>query len=188
MSHTQREFVTSVNQTHPHQKAKTELDWQDQSIFKFHNSFVKRESKITQAEGNQIVRGISRKWGVRVEQLYPDRPSNFRYSWGASLGPRQGVIWLDSDMCYPSYMFHELAHVVVECFRLYDLKGTSTIREEGHGVLFSSILYHWLCEYYQDDDHAMSGINYWFKEPKIYMADSDAYLNLKKLFKKRTLL
>ena len=91
-------------------------------------------------------------------------------------------------MLYPSYVFHELAHVVVECFRRYDLKNKSSIKEEGHGVLYSSVLYHWLAEYYQDDDHALSGLNYWFKAPRIFLSGADTYARMQHLFKNRTLL
>lgn len=183
----QRQFIQGVNRSHPHQ-LKTTTDWQNDVFLKFHDSFLKKESGIDKADAATLVRTLSQKWGVRIEQMYPEKPSNMNYSWGASLGPRHGVIWLDSDMLYPSYVFHEMAHVVVECFRNYDLKRKSKLKEEGHGVLFATILYHWLLEYYQNYDSALRSLEHWFTEPRIYMAPTESYLHMQKLFKNRTLL
>ena len=184
----QRKFVQSVNRNHPLPTLPNTLDWQDSVIGDFHNEFYKKELEIDQAEANAIVRKISQKWSLRIEQLYPANSSNMKYSWGSALGPRHGVIWIDSDMMYPSYVLHELAHVVVECFIDYDLKGKSKLREEGHGILYSSVLYHWLEEYYQDDSEALKCLNNWFDGKTIHMVPKEIYLHMQKLFKKRILM
>lgn len=184
----QRNFVRSVNKTHPLSTLPKELDWQDAKLGDFHDAFYKKEHEIDQTESNAIVRKISNKWSLRIEQLYPETPSNEKYSWASALGARHGVIWINSDMMYPSYVLHELAHVVIGCFIDYDLKGKSKLREEGHGILYASVLYHWLEEYYQDDPEALKCLNKWFDGQTIHMVPTETYLYMQKLFKKRTLL
>lgn len=185
----QRKLVHSVNQSHPlKKKFPREIDWQEDIFTKFHDSFYKRESIIDQAGANKIVRLASQKWGLRIEQLYPEAPSSMHYSWGKTLGPRHGLIWVEHNMMYPSYVLHEIAHVVVECFIEYDLKGKSKLREEGHGILFAATLCNWLREYYADDESAMISLDYWFKPPRIHMASEESYEHFQKLFKNRTLL
>jgi len=186
----QLKFVQSVNQSHPQKKTKfpREIDWQEDIFTRFHDSFYKREYEINQAEASKLVRSISQKCGVRVEQLYPEARSAMSYSWGKTLGPRHGLIWVEHNMMYPSYVFHELAHVVVECFIDYDLKGKSKIREEGHGILFASTVYNWLSEYYADDEAALSSLDYWFKPPRIHMITEENFQQFQRLFKNRSLL
>jgi hypothetical protein len=185
----QRRFVSCVNQAHPQNKREpAEIDWQEDQFFDFHNSFYKREYPIEQSDSSKIVRDISQQWGLRIEQLYPENPSKMNYSWGHSLSARHGVIWVEPQMMYPSYVFHEIAHVLLECFINYDLKGKSKLREEGHGILFAAIMYDWLTGYYSDDEAAITSLNYWFKAPRLYKAPSEVFEHFRKLFKSRSLL
>jgi len=184
----QRKLVQGVNKTHPLPKSKNQNDWQESKFIKFHGELTKVETVIDLSEASRIVRNVSQKWSIRIEQLYPEKVSNMNYSWATKLGPRHGVIWVDSDMMYPSYILHELAHIIVECFICYDLKNKSTIREEGHGILFALIMYQWLIEYYQDNNKALDIIDEWFGGSKIHMADMDSYHTMLKIFKNRTLI
>lgn len=185
----QRKFVKFVNKNHPQDnKALASVDWQEDEFVSFHNSFFNREEAIDKSDASEIVRNMSQAWGVRIEQLYPEEPSKMNYSWGHSLGARHGVIWVEPNMMYPSYILHEIAHVLIECFINYDLKGKSKIKEEGHGVLFGAIMHNWLTTFYANNDNAMSLLKYWFKPPRLFIAPPEAYDEFKKLFKKRTLL
>jgi len=173
-----RQFVRSINSYHPLKKGDWG-DWQEISFIDFHNRFTKNEQILRCDQSYKIVTKFSRRWKIQVNQLYPKEESAEGYSWAATLGPRHGVIWIDPDMMYPSHLFHELAHLLVESFITYDLKGKSRLREEGHGVLFSEVLYNLLKEHYGDSVKHLEHLENCFKASNIFMAEGqyDAFFD-----------
>lgn len=95
-----------------------------------------KESHIDVSIANKFVKKLNRLWKIKTIALYPEKwDENHAEGW--SLARRYGAIQIPLNMLTFSYVAHEHAHCVVECFRDYD--GLQGIREAGHGPLWCGV-------------------------------------------------
>jgi hypothetical protein len=83
-----------------------------------------------------LVKKLDKLWKIKTVALYPEK-WDVNHAEGWSLARRYGAIQIPLNMLTISYVAHEHAHCVVECFRDYD--GLHDIREPGHGPLWVSV-------------------------------------------------
>ena len=94
------------------------------------------ESNIDVDVANKFVKKLDRLWKIKTIALYPEK-WDVNHAEGWPLARRYGAIQVPFNMLTISYIAHEHAHCVVECFRDYD--GLQGIREPGHGPLWCGV-------------------------------------------------
>lgn len=109
-------------------------EFQRSKIYSFHEKLL--EEHITPNVCHSIVKKLDRYWGIHTTELYPEKWTEFCAE-GWPLAKRYSAIQIPHSMMTLSYVIHEHAHGVVECFLNYD--DIREIKDPGHGVLWTGV-------------------------------------------------
>ena len=149
------------------------IDFQRQRVYDFHGEL--NENIINVPVCNDIVKKLDRFWKIHTTALYPEKwDEDVAEGW--ALAKRYSAIQVPPSMLTLSYVAHEHAHGVLECFLNYN---DTKIKDAGHGPLWVGILILDLCQFmdieYEQIRNKMSNRN-------IHSVDYDTILKFRELF------
>lgn len=122
---------TAISETLAHRIS--DRDFQRQRVYDFHIDM--KEDQIIPAICHDIVKRLDKLWNIHTTELYPEKwTENVAEGW--PLAKRYAAIQIPYSMMTVSYVIHEHAHGVVECFLNYD---DTDIKDPGHGPLWCGV-------------------------------------------------
>ena len=149
------------------------IDFQRQRIYNFHDEL--NENVINVPVCNDIVKRLDRFWRIHTTALYPQKwDEDVAEGW--ALAKRYSAIQVPPSMLTLSYIAHEHAHGVLECFLNYN---ETKIRDPGHGPLWVGILILDLCQFMNID---YNHIRHKMMNKNIYAVNYDTILKFRELF------
>lgn len=115
---------------------KNTTDFQRQVVYDYHVHAYPDETPLPVDQCNRILGRLDYEWGVTTIGLYPDKwPTADGAGW--PMGAYKAAIQLSPELRMPSYLAHEHAHGVVECYRVYH--STNELNDHGHGPVWSGV-------------------------------------------------
>lgn len=118
-------------------KRKSVNDFQRQRAYSFHENKLINEKLIDPPKADKLIKQLDRSWDIYTTQLYPHKWTD-DYGEGWPLAKRHAAVQLPLNMLTVSYLAHEHAHGVVECYRHYSHSGKK-VNDYGHGPLWAGV-------------------------------------------------